>query len=362
MKPTDQSLLEQLRITDREIERRKDLFNFTKEDIDILADVKPYIANDLDLIVDDFYEEQVANNEVAHVIGDSESLAKLKGHMCAYIMSLFEGPYDSEYIQSRLRIGLVHKRIGVPPKLYVAAFQKLLNILRDRIMQASRSDCARCDRAISALEKIMLFDLVLVFDTFIFGLMDELARRNDEIEEYAASLEEEVKKRTKQLSDMARKDDLTGLLNQQSFYEHLRREVSRSHRRNHNLALAYMDLDGFKKANDTLGHQKGDKILVATANVITESLRETDIAARYGGDEFCIIFPEATGEEAGVVLARIIKKFEDRLGPDDVHLSVGLALLEPGSGMTADAMVKAADSGMYEAKQRSGSVIETASK
>lgn len=358
MKPTDLTLDEQLRITAHEIIRRKKIFHISDEDIQNLLEVKPVILSELDDIVTNFYTKLVEVEGVAQVIGDAESLYRLKNHLQSYLRSLFEGPYGMEYVQSRLRIGLVHKRIGVPPKLYIAAYKILSKILRTKLReQNNEMSCDICSSRSSSLENLMLFDLVLVFDTYIQGLVNEVNRSKEDLEIYARELEGTVASRTKELAEQASKDGLTGLYNQRTFYEYLGTELSRSQRRADTFTLCYFDLDNFKKANDTHGHKFGDQVLTNVASAVKQILRDEDIGARYGGDEFCIILPNTPAEEAQTVCKRLINAFS-KIDPDCiVTMSIGLAEFIPDLGLDADSLIKRADKAMYSSKNQSGHYI-----
>ncbi|WP_290924979.1 GGDEF domain-containing protein [Halodesulfovibrio sp.] len=360
MKPTDFTLDEQMRITAHEIVKRKSLFHISEEDMLTLLEIKPVILADIEDIVNSFYAELVEVEGVAQVIGDAESLYRLRNHMQRYLRSLFEGTYDVEYVQSRLRIGLVHKRIGVPPKLYITAYQLLSKILREKLrIQNKTKSCDICNSRSTALENLMLFDLVLVFDTYIQGLVNEVKRSKDDLENYAHELENTVAKRTKELAEQASKDGLTGLYNQKTFFEYLNIELSRSQRRANNFTLCYFDLDNFKKANDTFGHKYGDAVLTNVATAIKHSLRKEDIGARYGGDEFCILFAETSAEQAKEICDRLITEFA-KIDPECiVTFSIGLAEFTPESGLDADGLVKQADNAMYSSKKHPGNYITT---
>ncbi|MDH5646489.1 MAG: protoglobin domain-containing protein, partial [Candidatus Heimdallarchaeota archaeon] len=119
MRKIDKTLAEQLQITDREISKRKHLLGFTTDDAHVLKDNKPLIDKYIDGIVMKFYEHQTAVPEIALVIGDAETLRRLQSAMRSYILELFEGHYDAGYVNRRLRIGKIHERIGVSPKLYI---------------------------------------------------------------------------------------------------------------------------------------------------------------------------------------------------------------------------------------------------
>ncbi|WP_034602743.1 GGDEF domain-containing protein [Maridesulfovibrio frigidus] len=358
MKPTDLTLNEQLRITSHEIAKRKGLLDISDEDAKILLDTKPIIISDLDTIVEDFYDILVEVEGVAQVIGDAESLYRLKNHLRGYLRSLFDAQYDIHYVQSRLRIGLVHKRIGVPPKLYIAAYKILSGILQDRL-RTTKSDepCKICIQRYKALEKLMLFDLVLVFDTYIQGLVNEVNRSREDLEVYARDLEFTVAERTQQLAEQANKDGMTSLYNQRSFFEHMRKELARAQRRAERFSLCYLDLDHFKQANDTKGHKYGDAVLINVAKAMGQILREEDVAARYGGDEFCIMLPQTTSDMAKSVCNRLTKAFSEMDQECRVTMSIGIAEFIPDMDIDADTLIKKADKAMYASKKQSGHYI-----
>ncbi len=359
MGTTDQTLIEQLRITEREIARRKEYLGFDRDDFENLASLRELIAENIDEIVEEFYEKILPFNEMDRVIGDSETLRRLKNYQRNYILSLFDGQYDEEYVHSRLRVGVVHKRIGVDPKFYVAAVHNLSVVLRRVVTSHRQGDCKACVASLDSIEKVLMFDLSLTFDTYIHSLMDEARRSREELRDYAQSLGEVITERTKLLKEQARHDGLTGLLNQHSFYEELRRELSRAHRLNHPTTLIYFDLDGFKKLNDTKGHKTGDSILVAVADTVKKSLRESDVAARYGGDEFCIIMPETTASEALNFCNRVCLDLEKAVTDSGVTCSMGIASSTPEKPVDGNNLVKFADNAMYEAKKQPGFSIIT---
>jgi diguanylate cyclase (GGDEF)-like protein len=150
-------------------------------------------------------------------------------------------------------------------------------------------------------------------------------------------------------------DDLTGLYNSRYLNLVLRRESKRASRSGRPLSLLFMDLDGFKGVNDTHGHLAGSKALVEAAAIIRGSARETDVAARFGGDEFSVILPDTGSEGAVAVAERIREKINacEFLASDglSIHLtaSIGVATL-PDVAASAEELLKAADVAMYRVK------------
>ncbi len=360
MKTTSQTLIEQLKITKNEIERRKEYIRFTDKEVTTLMGLKEMIIDHVDEIIDHFYDSILPFDEMDRIIGDAETLKRLRNYQRNYVLSLFEGHYGEDYVHSRLRIGLVHKRIGVDPRFYVSALHNLSSVLRTIVKKNSKHDCKRCIEELEAIDKILMFDLSLTFDTYINSLMDEVKRSRHELEKYTESLEEIITERTKLLSEQARRDGLTGLLNQRAFYEALRRELSRGQRQNHSTTLIYFDLDGFKKLNDTQGHRRGDEILVAVAEAANKTLRESDSAARYGGDEFCILLPESTTADGEMVGKRVCVLIEESTTGSGITCSMGVATSTSETGYDADTLVKTADKAMYEAKKEPGFSIKRA--
>jgi diguanylate cyclase (GGDEF)-like protein len=160
-------------------------------------------------------------------------------------------------------------------------------------------------------------------------------------------------------------DDLTHLYNSRYLNLVLRRETKRASRSGRPLSLLFIDLDGFKGVNDTHGHLFGSRALVEAAGLIRSSARETDVAARFGGDEFAVILPDTGGEGAFAVGERIRERVASHrfLAGDglDVHLtaSVGVATL-PDVAASADELVEAADKAMYRVKDSGKNGIQAA--
>jgi diguanylate cyclase (GGDEF)-like protein len=161
-------------------------------------------------------------------------------------------------------------------------------------------------------------------------------------------------------------DDLTHLYNSRFLNQVLRRETKRASRSGRPLSLLFIDLDGFKSINDTHGHLFGSRALVEAAAVIRGSARETDVVARFGGDEFAIVLPDTGGEGAFAVGERIRERIaahmflsEDNL---NIHLtaSVGVATL-PDVAASAEELVQAADKAMYAVKDSGKNGIQAAS-
>jgi len=154
--------------------------------------------------------------------------------------------------------------------------------------------------------------------------------------------------------EMSITDELTGLYNSRHFFNRLKAEIERTDRYGHPLTLLMLDLDNFKQYNDAFGHLSGDSVLAETGNIIRKSIRSSDSAYRYGGEEFAVILPESGGQESLYFAERIRKSFESQAlfaHKEDglrVTVSIGVAQYLPGEEISA--FIKRADENMYAAK------------
>jgi diguanylate cyclase (GGDEF)-like protein len=163
----------------------------------------------------------------------------------------------------------------------------------------------------------------------------------------------ERKEASERLALSARSDLLTGLANRMLLNERLGAACSAAKRRNSELAILFIDLDGFKGVNDTLGHQVGDVLLQSVAARLRELTREEDVVARTGGDEFVILLEDPNTVDAAATAQRIVEGFREPLQVGDqtlsMSLSIGVACF-PADGTDAETLLRNADTAMYQAK------------
>jgi diguanylate cyclase (GGDEF)-like protein len=164
------------------------------------------------------------------------------------------------------------------------------------------------------------------------------------------------RERTEQAEELAGRDGLTGLYNHNKFYSLLKDEIVRTQRYNHLVSLLMLDIDHFKRVNDTHGHQAGDAILKGLSDLLLEQARTIDRVCRYGGEEITVILPETDGPVAMNIAERlrgavVRKLFEIGGGKTTgITVSIGVATC-PQQAISAEELVKAADIALYAAKQ-----------
>src|SRR5262249_51762642 len=149
-------------------------------------------------------------------------------------------------------------------------------------------------------------------------------------------------------------DPLTGLANYRKLLEVLETEVKRCERTGRPFGVVLLDLDGLKKINDIHGHLVGSRALCRLAEVLRSRCRSTDTPARYAGDEFAVVLPEAGAKAAEEVADRIRRRLADQRERPELSVSAGAAVF-PANGKTVDELLRAADAALYRMKfQKAG--------
>jgi len=182
---------------------------------------------------------------------------------------------------------------------------------------------------------------------------DELLVTRKRVEETEERIDQ-LQKELDEASRLVRHDQLTGALNRRGLEEAFDKETARALRRKTPLCVALLDIDNFKKLNDTLGHEAGDAALVHLATVVRETMRPQDTVARIGGEEFIILLPDTDVPSATKALQRLQRELTKRFFLHDnqkvlITFSAGITPLQPGD--TQATITKRADEGMYEAKK-----------
>jgi diguanylate cyclase len=261
------------------------------------------------------------------------------------------------YKQSMLKHGLREAK---------STFKRLIAVFVERLSEMSTSAsgyneriggyAARLERA-DQLADLQTIVADLVSDTR--SLQVDMMRHRDEMidaRRQAENAEERVRQLEQELehvSEQVREDQLTGTLNRRGLDDAMQREISRAQRKRTALCVAILDLDNFKKLNDTYGHQAGDDALVHLATVVRKTLRPTDTVARFGGEEFVIVFAETDEKQAVEAMRRLQRELTKRFFLHDnerllITFSAGVAALKPNE--TQESILARADKAMYQAK------------
>ncbi len=154
------------------------------------------------------------------------------------------------------------------------------------------------------------------------------------------------------LEDLAIRDPLTLVYNARAFAERLGQELKRTRRYGRPLSVLYLDLDDFKRVNDSHGHQTGDAVLKLVADAIRRAVRQLDVVGRLGGDEFAVLMPETDGDLAAAAAARLAKELRDAFkGTPAVTASVGVVSCTRAEA-GVDEVLRQADQAMYQAKRK----------
>lgn len=272
--------------------------------------------------------------------------------------------YDAE---SSLK-ELTYKQSQIRPALTDAkdTLKKMVSTFVDRLVEMTESTSDYHGKIEGYQQKITSTEDIGELNQLLNNILDDtraiglsVQRTRDEFsvsQQKALIAEKKIQELTAELdhiSEVAHQDYLTGALNRRGMDEAIEREFNRADRHNANLCIAMMDIDHFKKLNDTLGHSTGDKALTYFAKVIKEVLRTTDVLARYGGEEFIIIMPATPKNEAVNVVTRVQRELTKNFFMNNnervlITFSAGVAERKPGE--PPETLIPRADAALYEAK------------
>jgi two-component system, cell cycle response regulator len=184
------------------------------------------------------------------------------------------------------------------------------------------------------------------------NLRQELEVALSDVRDKNSQLEQSLKK----VEELAATDPLTGLYNRRHFSRVLEQLFAEAQRYGKDMACVMIDLDHYKQLNDTYGHQVGDELLILAGKVISANMRRMDIAARYGGDEFVLLLPQASVNDASLAASRIREEFKlSSAGllkrPVGVSMSVGIGSIGSSAPTTVDQLIASADAALYQSKE-----------
>ena len=183
-------------------------------------------------------------------------------------------------------------------------------------------------------------------------LRTELEKALQDVCDKNALLERSLQK----VEELAATDPLTGLYNRRHFAKVLEQLFAEAQRYGKDMSCVMIDLDKYKQLNDSLGHQMGDEILIMAGKVIGANMRRMDVAARYGGDEFVLLLPQASAADAAAVAQRIRQEFKPASAAllkraEGLSMSIGIGSISGNHPAHADQLVRLADQALYHSKE-----------
>ena len=284
---------------------------------------------------------------LAGEISDSHTMAELHGNLATVLETLGRHREANAHLRAREELQkelLDATKLSNISRLRVAyeanAREREIELLRAK--ESSQRMANRFLRVALLLAVVLVLGLALLVRVRTRAAQ-EVARKNRELEEAY-----------RQVERLSRTDDLTGLANRRDAVERLEREIRESTRSNRPFVLALADVDDFKLINDRHGHETGDRVLMALAQQIGSVIRAQDYAARLGGDEILLLFPD-TPASVGHALADRIRESVTGIGPtlgtSSVSLTTSIGIVE-GIGGDVESWLRLADRALYAAKAR----------
>lgn len=301
------------------------------------------ISPNINEIIDRFYETLLFHPESRKWLIDGDTIQALKKTQSKYLLTLGIG-FDTEvYFEDRLRIGVIHASIGLPLSTYQGAYGNLIQYIINVIPETIQTNTRDFSDLTNFIVKITSLDITLATETYHFSHMSDL--------------EDEVKlaqSREKKFRSQAETDSLTGLKNRKSSFSLLNEAIGNVPLLSGNLCLLMLDIDHFKKVNDTYGHQAGDEVIKQVAATISKTLRVHDIAGRYGGEEFILGLVEVTQEVAHKIAERLrncLAEAPMKINGQVIYITASIGLACLGEREDLHSLIKRSDNALYEAKE-----------
>jgi two-component system cell cycle response regulator len=294
-------------------------------------------------IVAAFYDRMMDIPEFAEILGELD-LAKLKRTQADYLLSLGIDFGTADYFENRLRIGITHAQVGIPLSLYECAYLFLKENIIRAFPASLRNNVDKFVELNGFLNRITTLDMSLAVETYHLSKVQTLKRALKSMEQLDAELRHKVAT-----------DALTGVASHGQCLSSLGRAIKVAQRKEIPLCVSMVDLDKFKRVNDTYGHQVGDDVLCDIAGRMQGAVRNFDTVGRYGGEEFLIIMDNADKNTALEIAERVryrVASSPVKTRSTEVNMTVSLGITELRPDDNIDSLIKRADEALYNAKHR----------
>jgi diguanylate cyclase (GGDEF)-like protein len=189
---------------------------------------------------------------------------------------------------------------------------------------------------------------------------EKLSRRLTKIVRRSDTQAQRLYELNEKLQEMAYLDYMTGIHNRRYFFENSKKMISFAKRKKHTLSLAMIDIDKFKNINDTYGHDIGDEVIKVVANTVVGRLRDSDLFARFGGEEFILMFPDTKLSDAIKIVNRIREDISNCIVNKDISFTISAGVVEMDlENETLEEVIKNSDEYLYKAKQNGRNRVES---
>lgn len=330
-------------IAPKEIMTRLRFLRFTAEDDKNLERLHEVIDSEVDTIIDEFYAHVTQFKDLDEFLTDEVLLGRLKKAQRVYLLSIGVEMNRSAYFQDRLHIGTAHERVGLKQEWFVGAHSAFFELISRRVLEACKETPDESTTILITLQKVFALDSMIVIEAYYHATTQRLER-----------ILRQLSSMQKNLEEISRVDELTGISNRRHLFETLEREIYRSKRFNHPFTFLFMDIDHFKNLNDEHGHVFGDFALREVARITGTALRPTNVFGRFGGEEFAVGLVECNAKDGQLVAERLRSNIESAVFEMDgasasITVSIGLAERDDETERVED-LIKQADKALYEAK------------
>ena len=333
----------ELGFDEKGIQVRLDLLELTDADIEtgeLLQSqvIRPNIKG----IIDGFYHYLTTNPDMLLYLDNEELINRLKKTQTAYLETLGCGFSSEYYFEERLRVGLAHAKVRIPPYLYICSYQKMRELICSFIPESIQPDENLRYKLFTFVNKITALDMSLAIEIY----------HNIQVDKLESSIRT-LRREEDSLRHKAETDLLTGLANHAHVVSVLETALNAAKTNNDSLCVMMADLDFFKNVNDTHGHLVGDSVLREVAARINSIVRDIDLVGRYGGEEFIVIFNNTKIELASEVAERLRRHIANspiNLQGNEISItiSIGLCAVKPGDDVNS--IIGRADKALYLAK------------